>query len=37
MEKPVLENGLRNPGFGVTLTYNRKSTLGYVLKGSWVL
>ena len=37
VEKPVLENGLCNPGFGVTLPHNRKKALGYVSKGSWVL
>ena len=31
-EKPVLENGLGNPGFGVTLPHNRKTALGYVLR-----
>ena len=35
--KPVLEHGLCNPGFGVTLPHNRKRALGYVFKGSWVL
>ena len=34
VEKPVLENDLYNPGFGVTLPYNRKRALGYALKGS---
>ena len=37
VEKPVLENGLCDPGFGVTLPHNRKRALGYVFKGSWVL
>ena len=37
MEKPVLENGLCNPGFGVTLPHNRKRALDYDFKGSWVL
>ena len=37
VEKPVLENGLCNPGFGVTLPHNRKRALGYVFNGSWVL
>ena len=37
VEKPVLENGLCNPGFGVTLPHNRKRALGYVFKGSCVL
>ena len=37
VEKPVLENGLCNTGFGVTLPYNRKRVLGYVFKGSWFL
>ena len=32
VEKPVLENGLCNPGFGVTLPHNRKRALGYVLR-----
>ena len=36
-EKPVLESGLCNPGFGVTLPHNRKRALGYVFKDSWVL
>ena len=35
--KPVLERGLCNLGFGVTLPHNRKRALGYVFKGSWVL
>ena len=35
--KPVLENGLCKPGFGVTLPHNRKRALSYVFKGSWVL
>ena len=30
VENPVLENGLCNPGFGVTLPHNRKRALGYV-------
>ena len=37
VEKPVLENGLCNPGFGVTLPHNRKRALGYVFKGACVL
>ena len=37
VEKTVLEDGLCNPGFGVTLPHNRKKALGYVFKGSWVL
>ena len=37
VEKPVLENGLCNQDFGVTLPYNRKRALGYVFKDSWVL
>ena len=37
VEKPVLENGLCNLGFEVTLPYNKKRALGYVFKGSWVL
>ena len=37
VEKPVLENGLCNTGFEITLPHNRKRTLGYVFKGSWVL
>ena len=37
VEKPVLERGLCNPGFRVTLPRNRKRALGYVFKGSWVL
>ena len=32
VEKPALENGLCNPGFGVTLPQNRKRALGYVLR-----
>ena len=34
MEKSVLENGLCNPGFGVSIPHNRKKALGYVFKGS---
>ena len=37
VEKPVLENGPCNPGFGVTLPHNRKRAFGYVFKGSRVL
>ena len=37
MEKSVLENGLCNPGFEVTLPHNGKRALGCVFKGSWVL
>ena len=37
VEKPVLENGLCNPDFGVTLPHNWERALRYVLKGSWVL
>ena len=37
VEKLVLENGLCNPGFGITLPHNRKRALDYVFKGSWVL
>ena len=37
VEKSVLENGVCNPGFGVTLPHNKKRALGYVFKGSWVL
>ena len=33
VEKPVIENGLCNPGFGVTLPHNRKRSLGFVLTG----
>ena len=32
VEKPVLENGLCNPGFGVTLPHSRKRPLGYFVK-----
>ena len=37
VEKLVLENGLCNPGFGITLPHNRTRALDYVFKGSWVL
>ena len=37
VENPVLENGLCNPGFGVTLSHNRKRAVGYVFKSSWIL
>ena len=32
VEKPILENGLCNPGFGVTLPHNRKRVLDYVFR-----
>ena len=34
VEESVLENGLCNLGFGVTIPHNRKRALGYVFKGS---
>ena len=34
VEKPVLENGLRNPGFGVTLPHIKETALGYDFKGT---
>ena len=37
VEKPVLETYLCDPGFGVTLPYNRKRAFGYVFQDSWVL
>ena len=37
VEKPVLENDLWYPGFGVTLPHNKKRALDYVFKGSWAL
>ena len=37
VEKPVLENGLCDPGFGVTLPHNKERALGYGFKGAWVL
>lgn len=37
VEKSVLENGLCNSGFGVTLLHSRRRALGCVSKGPWVL
>ena len=37
VEKQVLEHGLCNPSFGVTLPRNRKRALGYVFSGSRAL
>ena len=34
VENLVLENGMSNPGFGVTLPHNKKRAFGYVFKGS---
>ena len=36
MEKLVLESGLCQPGFGVTLSHNGKRAHGYFLNKSWV-
>ena len=34
VEKPVLENDLCYPGFGVTLPHNKERALGYDFKGT---
>ena len=32
VEKPVLENGLCNPGFGITLPHNKETALAIILR-----